>query len=85
LSGFWRKASVVLGELKEMSKKKYVSPVDFAVVYTGLGNRNSAFQWLERAYKERAMRIQELPDATFDRLRADPRFRDPMRRIGLPQ
>ena len=68
-----------------MSKRKYVSPVDIAIVYTGLGDRNSAFQWLERAYRERAMRIQELPDATFDSLRADPRFRDLMRRIGLPQ
>jgi TolB-like protein/DNA-binding winged helix-turn-helix (wHTH) protein/Flp pilus assembly protein TadD len=85
LAGDTGKASVVLGELKEMSKKKYVSPVDLAIVYTGLGDRDAAFQWLERAYQEHAMRIQELPDATFDSLRADARFRDLVRRIGLPQ
>jgi len=85
LGGKTSKALGVLDGLKELSKKRYVSPVDMAVVYTGLGDRNSAFQWLEKAYQERAMRIQELPDATFDSLRPDPRFGDLMRRIGLPQ
>ena len=84
-AGDTRKAWVVLGELKEMSRERYVSPVDLAIIYTALGDRNAAFQWLEKAYQERAMRIQELPDATFDSLRSDPRFRDLMRRIGLPQ
>ena len=48
LAGETGKALTVLAELKELSRKRYVSPVDFAVVYTGLGDRNSAFQWLER-------------------------------------
>ena len=83
LAGERTKALSVLDELKTLSKQRYVSPLDFAVVYTGLGDRDSAFQWLEKAYQERTMRIQELPEPLFDSLRSDPRFRDLMRRIGL--
>jgi TolB-like protein/DNA-binding winged helix-turn-helix (wHTH) protein len=85
LAGQTAKASAILDGLKDLSTKKYVSPVDMAVVYTGLGDRNSAFLWLEKAYGERTMRIQELPEPIFDPLRPDPRFLDLMRRLGLPQ
>jgi TolB-like protein/DNA-binding winged helix-turn-helix (wHTH) protein/Tfp pilus assembly protein PilF len=85
LVGETGKAMSVLNELKELSRKRYVSPVDMAIVYTGLGDRNSAFLWLEKAYQEHAMRIQELPEPIFDSLRSDPRFGDLMRRLGLAQ
>jgi hypothetical protein len=55
-----------------------------AVVYKALADRNSAFEWLEKAYQERTARIQELSEPLFDSLRSDPRFPDLMRRIGLP-
>jgi tetratricopeptide (TPR) repeat protein len=84
LAGERAQAKGVLDELSALSRQRYVSPLDIAIVYTGLGDRNSAFQWLEKAYQERTMRIQELPDPIFDSLRSDPRFRDLMRRIGLP-
>jgi hypothetical protein len=58
--------------------------VDFAIAYTGLANKDAAFEWLEKAYQERTMRIQELPQPIFDSLRPDPRFWDLMRHIGLP-
>ena len=84
LAGKRDKALRILDELKTLSRQKYVSPVDMAIVYTGLGDRESAFQWLEKAYQDRVMRIQELPQPHFDRLRSDGRFQDLMRRIGLP-
>jgi TolB-like protein/DNA-binding winged helix-turn-helix (wHTH) protein/lipoprotein NlpI len=84
LAGEKAKALSALDELKALSQQRYVSPLDIAVVYTGLGDRNSAFQWLEKAFQERTMRIQELPEPIFDSLRSDPRFGDLMRRIGLP-
>jgi tetratricopeptide (TPR) repeat protein len=84
LAGERAKALSALDELKAVSRQRYVSPLDFAVIYTGLGDRDSAFQWLEKAYQERTMRIQELPQPHFDSLRSEPRFRDLMRRIGLP-
>ncbi len=83
LAGERAKALSALDELKALSQQRYVSPLDIAVVYTGLGDRNAAFQWLEKAYQERTMRIQELPEPIFDSLRSDPRFWDLMRRIGL--
>jgi hypothetical protein len=83
LAGEQAKALSVLDKLRTQSEQGYVSPLDFAVVYTGLGDRNSAFHWLEKAYHERTMRIQELPQPIFDSLRSDPRYRDLMRRIGL--
>jgi len=83
LAGKRDKALSILDELKALTKQKYVSPLDIAIVYTGLGDRDSAFHWLEKAYRERTMRIQELPQPMFDGLRSDPRFHDLMRRIRL--
>ena len=55
-----------------------------AVVYVGLGDRNSTFRWFEKAYQERAARIQEIAEPLYDSLHSDPRFPDLMRRVGLP-
>jgi tetratricopeptide (TPR) repeat protein len=79
------KALSILDDLKALPEQNYVSPLDIATIFTGLGDRDSAFRWLEKAFQERTMRIQELPDPTFDSLRSDSRFRDLMRRVGLPQ
>ena len=78
------KALGMLEELTTMSKTRFVSPVDFAVVYAGLGDADSTFQWLEKAYQARATRIHELPSMYFDSVRSDSRYPDLMRRIGLP-
>ena len=51
-----------------MARQRHVSPLDIAVVYMGIGDRDSAFEWLKKACQERAMRIQELPDPLFDDL-----------------
>ncbi len=77
------KALDILEQLKALSKQRYVSPIDMAVVYMGLGDRNSVFQWFEKAYQERAARIQEVSEPLFDSLRSDPRFPGLMRRVGL--
>jgi tetratricopeptide (TPR) repeat protein len=84
LTGDTCKALSIIDDLRTLSLQRYVSPLDIAVVYTGIGDRNSAFEWLEKAYRERTMRIQELPDPIFDSLRSDPRFNDLLQRIGLP-
>ena len=84
LAGDRTSAIKTLDELKSVSKQRYVSPMDIATIYAGLGDRDAAFEWLEHGYRERTMRIQELPDPTFDSLRTDPRYRDLMGRLGLP-
>jgi hypothetical protein len=55
------------------------------VVYVGLGDRDSAFQWLEEAYQQRVFRIIELTMPMFDNLRSDSRWQDLVHRIGLLQ
>jgi hypothetical protein len=49
----------------------------------GLGNKDVAFEWLEKAYRQRVTRMRTLREALFDVLRSDPRFVDLMRRVGL--
>ena len=80
------KACEVRDRLKELSETTYVSPYHFALICTGLGEKDSAFEWLERAFDERTTRLpSELQcDPAFDGLRADPRFSDLVERIGLP-
>ena len=70
--------------LKTMGKTMYVSPIDFAIVYAGLGDADSTFEWLEEAYQARATRIPELSSMYFDGIRSDARYTEIMRRVGLP-
>jgi TolB-like protein/DNA-binding winged helix-turn-helix (wHTH) protein/Tfp pilus assembly protein PilF len=75
----------VLEQLRAASKQKYVPALSFAIVYVGLGEKEQAFLWLEKAYDERTNSLAYLKvQATWDPLRSDPRFADLVRRIGLP-
>jgi TolB-like protein len=85
LAGDRTRALAILDELKALSQQRYVSPFDLAVVYVGLGDRDTAFRWLEESYQQRVFRIIELTMPMFDSLRSDPRWQDLVRRIGLPQ
>jgi hypothetical protein len=76
----------ILDELKGASKQEYVSAYSFAVIYLGLGEKDQAFAWLEKAYEQRSFLLAYLKvDPIWDPLRSDPRFADLVRRIGLPQ
>jgi TolB-like protein/tetratricopeptide (TPR) repeat protein len=79
-------ARKVLEELKELSKTRYVSPYNSACIYAGLNDKDQAFEWLERAYQERSSFITLLKSETvFDNLQPDPRFKDLLKRMNLPQ
>ncbi len=85
LSGQREQAIKVRDELREQAKRRYVSPYEFAVVYTGLGEKNQAFAWLQKAYEDRSPRLTQLKvDRRLYSLRSDPRFGDLVRRVGLP-
>jgi len=74
----------VLAELDQIAREKYVSPFHRALVYTGLGDRQQAFFWLEKAREERSGWMAFLNvEPAFDSLRADPRFADLLHRIGF--
>ena len=50
-----------------------------------VGDRDCAFQWLEKGFEERDdLMINPKVDPVFDGVRSEPRFRDLTRRVGLP-
>lgn len=56
-----------------------------AFTYSSLGNKNRAFVWLDKAVEQRSWMIIYLKsDNVWDPLRSDPRFKDLLRRVGLP-
>jgi len=77
-------ARAVLEELLKLSKERYVSPYNIALVYNGLGERDETLAWLERAYEQRDARMTFLKvEPKWNNLRDDPRFQDLLRRVGL--
>jgi serine/threonine-protein kinase len=79
-----REAQNVLDELKARSANAYVSSYDFAIVYLGLGDRDRAFEWLEKTVPEHDDKLLFLKvEPVMDDLRSDPRFEDLVRRVGL--
>jgi tetratricopeptide (TPR) repeat protein len=84
MSGQREKALAILNKLK--TTKDYVSPAELAILYIGLGDKEGAFQELERAYGAHDLQMQYLKvEPHYDSLRSDPRFADLMHRVGLPQ
>ena len=84
-SGHRAEAESALAHLQELSKKMYVTPVFFASIYSALGKRQVALDWLEKGYRERATSMIGLNvNPWLDDLRRDPRFQDLLRRIGFP-
>jgi serine/threonine-protein kinase len=83
VSGKRAEAQKMLDELKGRAKQGSVAPVNFAIVYTGLGEKDRAFEWLEKVYKDRSGPPYLSIDPMLDSLRSDPRFADLARRKGL--
>ncbi|HET8781419.1 MAG TPA: protein kinase [Pyrinomonadaceae bacterium] len=82
-AGKRREAQTIIEELKERSKRRYISPTIIAFIYGGLGENDEAFALLEKSYNGRDFILVLLKvDPTFDPLRSDPRFTDLMRRVG---
>ena len=84
LAGRRDEAQKILAELKEASKQRYVSPLSFALIYMGLGDKDQAFEWLNKTFEESPYRIAFIKvNPRFDSLRSDPRFSDLLRRMKL--
>ena len=77
-------AENTLRKLDELLKHKYVSPFQKAVIYAGLGKKEEALKFIEKAYAERSLSPVSLRfDPRLNDLRADRRFQDFMRRVGV--
>jgi TolB-like protein/DNA-binding winged helix-turn-helix (wHTH) protein/Flp pilus assembly protein TadD len=75
----------ILRELEEEARTRYVPPCLIAALYVGLGDKEQAFDWLEKAFQERDVLLMTLKfESHLDPLRMDRRFQDMVRRVGLP-
>ena len=83
-SGRRAEAEAILAELAALSSRRYVSAAEIAFIHAALGQPDLAFDWFEKALAERAWGLVVLRvDPRADPLRADPRFTDLLRRVGL--
>ncbi len=62
-----------------------VGAYGIAIIHAGLGEKDQAFEWLEKAYEARELGMIFLKvDPPLDPLRSDPRFQDLLRRMNFP-
>lgn len=68
----------------EAAKQRPLSSDGFAELYTAIGEKDKAFEWLETAVRERDFSISSIKvDPDFDLLRSDPRFDALLKKMGL--
>ncbi len=79
-------ARQILDKLLKTSSQRYVSAYSIAVIYLGLGEKDPAVEWLQRAVAEHGSDMVFINfDQRFDGLHSDPRFVELVHKIGLPQ
>jgi serine/threonine-protein kinase len=86
-SGRRNEANAIISRFKEISKTQYVISFFVATIYAGLGENEKALAELEAAFQERDWRMSALLklEPTLDPLRDDPRFRELLKRMKLPE
>jgi tetratricopeptide (TPR) repeat protein len=79
-------AQKILARLTKLNQQGLVPSGSIAILYGSLGELDKAFQWMDKAYKERDPELTyiKVPGRRFEPLRHDPRFQNLVRRIGLP-
>jgi eukaryotic-like serine/threonine-protein kinase len=85
VSGAKSEAQSLLGELLGRSNHRYVSPYALALIYSGLGQKEKVFEWLNRAFEiNDGWMIYITVDPRWKNLRADADFIHMVQRVGLP-
>jgi tetratricopeptide (TPR) repeat protein len=86
ISGRKAEALGLLERLKTLTRRPGVDAANFAVIYTGLGDKDQAFQWLDRGYNDRPSTMERVGvEPRLEPLHADPRFTEFLRKMGLPE
>ena len=79
-------AQAIVKVIEDKYAKGEADGRDVAVVYAGLGDNNKVFAWLEKDLQSRNSSLCELRhEVPFMPLRNDPRFKDLLKRAGLPE
>ena len=86
MAGQHEEALNLLDTLQERAQCEHIDPLNFAYIYTGLGEKDHAIAWLHKAYEERSswhlMRIKVAP--AFDNLHSVPRFTELLKKRWGP-
>jgi DNA-binding winged helix-turn-helix (wHTH) protein/TolB-like protein/Flp pilus assembly protein TadD len=84
LAGRRAEAEKMLAALQELSKKDQRALYGVAAIYAALGDKDSAFEWLEKGLVAKAVMVRNLKyDPDLDVLKADPRFNNLLKSYGL--
>ena len=84
VAGDKTEAEKLLDELKEQSQRRYVAPYRVALICIGLGEKDQAFEWLEKGCEEHDLGLACLKvEAMADSLRSDPRYDELLGRVGF--
>ncbi len=85
LAGHRQEALVILSDLERRRTQEYFSGWWMANVYLGLGDREQAISWLQKAAEERDVLLPYTNEwVPFDPLRSDPRFQALLRKMNFP-
>jgi TolB-like protein/DNA-binding winged helix-turn-helix (wHTH) protein len=79
-------AQKTLAQLQEAAKQRYVPATSLALIHTGLGDKDRAFEWLHKAYEDRDVALVGMylkANPVWDSLRSDARFAGLLGRLGL--
>jgi tetratricopeptide (TPR) repeat protein len=75
-------ARKTLKDLEQRATREYVAPYYIGLIYSGLGEKDTALQWLDRAFAERSVWVASLPiDPRFEALGDDPRYKAMLARL----
>jgi TolB-like protein/DNA-binding winged helix-turn-helix (wHTH) protein/tetratricopeptide (TPR) repeat protein len=75
-----------LNRLTEITKDGNARPFERAELYAAMGNKDMAIHYLEQGYREHTVELVRLQvNPAYDDMRTDPRFKDLVHRIGLPE
>ncbi len=84
LAGKKAEAEKALRVVKQIARQRYVSPYYVALAYVGMGRKEEALEWLEKAYADRSGWLVNMQvEPAMDPLRSNPRFQNLTRRLGL--
>jgi len=85
LGGKQSDAKAMIDKLAKMAASPtYVSSYGVSLIYVALGDKETAFQWLDRAFQERDENFIHLKvDPRLDPIRSEPRFQQLLQRVNL--
>jgi TolB-like protein/Tfp pilus assembly protein PilF len=83
VSGRQEKARGLLNRMLDLRERRYIDAYNIGSVYAGLGEKDKAFEWLNKAYEERAGQMIWIKvDPWIMNLRSDPRYKELLKKMG---